>query len=294
MESKKLCQKFVDGAPYKPKQLFKDVQKSNEMCQNIRVMTYNIANFMDHKNWSERCKQMAAEIEAEKPDFIGLQEVRFCYLFYGGRNALRDLFKHMKTPYYVLFKSAMVHKGTLDIKFCEEGLAILSRHPFIDYQWESLPDAVKDKNKRIALTGFFQVPVADQLSTPVSFTVTHLTYEGSCSQIQCEALKKTLDKSWSQQTCSQIVVGDFNLFEKSTPKCFLTDDPSIPSKFATCPDQPTFPAWKPRFLFDRILFRGSGLKLQQHKIQEKCGSKQEMISDHLYVTADFELCLSST
>lgn len=40
--------------------------------QNLRVGSYNLANFSDHKNWSTRVKRIAEFIRASECDVVGL------------------------------------------------------------------------------------------------------------------------------------------------------------------------------------------------------------------------------
>lgn len=291
---KELTEKFiaatkVTASSFKDGELFTIAEpeafkkiNSGFLAETLKVMTYNAANFQDHPRWDERCKAIAAEIDKHSPDLIGIQELRYTTSLILRVNMINNLLSKLRTPYYVLFKSAMNHGNFFTASL--EGLTILSKHPIVWHTWQNLPDAKKDLNKRIKLTARILPKNAKGEEIPIDFTVTHFTYDLTSQERQAEKMRELLD---SEPTKNQTIVGDFNT-ETQSPMWHLTKKQGSRPDFTDCHLKPTWPAWNPEYNLDKIFYRGD-LKHIEDKmiIQSKCESKETMDSDHLYVIAEF-------
>jgi endonuclease/exonuclease/phosphatase family metal-dependent hydrolase len=81
----------------------------------IKVMTFNVANYNDHGNWEHRRKLIAHQILQANADVVALQELR-----YGGSSSefLQHIYKLLRTRVHQLSRHDPNHptEGTVDGK----------------------------------------------------------------------------------------------------------------------------------------------------------------------------------
>jgi len=189
------------------------------------IVTYNIANYNDHPNWSQRADQLAAAIEKVHPDIILLQEVRFdpdepsSKLSY--QNTAEQLLQKLNTlgdfigatittqpiMYYPINTTNYVSPAVLASdgnSHLWEGISIISKLPVIQTGTIFLNNlGCQDFNKRA--TQFIKVLDNNQ---PYYIVNVHFTFMEDCLGSN---IKETLDlvNQWDTHI-PVIIAGDMN------------------------------------------------------------------------------------
>jgi endonuclease/exonuclease/phosphatase family metal-dependent hydrolase len=233
----------------------------------LRVMTYNIhvGVGMDQKMDLER---IAAVINHEHPDLVGLQEVDRGVRRTQGVDEILELSKMTKTNY------AFAHN--LDYQGGEYGVAILSRFPIVKTEHK------KFQNRREAeRRGMLRIEVEAGAQT-LNFVTTHLDYQYSDGRLfETEQLLKALENVKGPI----VVVGDFNDEPSGVAYNLMTStfhDAWIGSKAKQ--QGLSYPSDNPIKRIDYIFYRSSdGVKAK------KAWTVKSLASDHVPVVADLEL-----
>ncbi len=175
----------------------------------LRILSWNIANFDDHKDWEIRIQYIVKEITFLKPDIILLQEVRFHKKkdqnFNAGDQILKILSKQSDyfDKYNILTQPAMYYRGS---EFWE-GLSIIT--PFTVIDKGSSPFKIKhpsfDSNQRIAQ----YITFSHEQETFRIFN-THFSYFPTNARSNMNECLKLAQTNFCENT---LIAGDFN----STP-----------------------------------------------------------------------------
>lgn len=236
--------------------------------QRFKVMTYNIHHCNPPSAGDKiDVEAIAKVINAEKPDFVALQEVDVNTERSGkGKNQAQQLAQLTGMRFY--FSKAIDHQGG------DYGVAVLTRFPIVDSVRYALPirPELKEEDRTIAA-----VTVTLPDSRKLIFASTHLGLKEPNRILQAE----TIQQHFGNTELPMILGGDFN----ATP-----DSPVIAyfDKYFTrsCSDcKPTIPVDAPKKTIDFIMHKqGSKLKSTNTKVID-----EQYASDHLPVTAEFTL-----
>ena len=235
--------------------------------KTLRVMSYNIhvGVGMDKKLDLER---IAAVIEREKPDLVGLQEVDRGVKRTEGKDEIAELAKLTRMDF------SFAHN--LDYQGGQYGVAILSRHLI------QAADHQKFENKREAeRRGMLRVEIVFA-GQKLNFATTHLDYQFADGKLfETEQLLKLLENV----SGPLIVSGDFN--DEPTGdayKLMLTkfQDGWLQAKVKG--EGLTYPADKPVKRIDYIFVRTS-----DHLRVKKAWLVNTLASDHLPLMAEIEI-----
>ncbi|WP_353717937.1 endonuclease/exonuclease/phosphatase family protein [Dyadobacter sp. 676] len=236
--------------------------------QRFKVMTYNIHHCNPPSAGDKiDVEAIARVINAEKPDFVALQEVDVNTERSGkGKNQAQQLAQLTGMKFY--FSKAIDHQGG------DYGVAVLTKFPIVDSARYALPirPELKEEDRTIAAV---TVKLPD--SRKLIFASTHLGLKEPNRLLQAE----TILKYFGNTELPMILGGDFN----ATP-----DSPVIAyfDKYFTrsCSDcKPTIPVEVPEKTIDFIMHKqGSQLKSANTKVID-----EKYASDHLPVTAEFTL-----
>ena len=206
-----------------------------ELPQEIRVVTYNIhhGEGTDGKLDLER---IAAVINAEKPDLVGLNEVD-----QGVRRS-----KGLDEPAELARLTGMTHvfEKNIDHDGGKYGNAILSRLPIVRHENHRLPSHYKGEQR-----GVLEVEVGEGVDS-LLFLCTHLDYRPEDHErlASIETIEKLVAAREGKQV---ILVGDLNAVPES--KVMET----FAKNWGRSNTEPlaTFPAGKPNRQIDYIQFR---------------------------------------
>jgi endonuclease/exonuclease/phosphatase family metal-dependent hydrolase len=277
---------------------------------DLRVGTYNVANFTDHSGWDTRKLRIADHIRKANCDIVGLQALRFDFnqssyfrrltASFGYKrpsssleppHQLLDLMSLLPEFPYFVWEPAMQYNEWLI-----EGLAVISKHHFLDCTTFKLGNCEGDRNRRVVVVARVQVPQG-----VVDFIVTHWTnsVKGQLSQAY-RTLKHVRDIA--QKSIPQILVGDFNIknafelpmlmlegsYDGYKTKGDFTDVWKMlkPHKLGK-----TYPVWRPKQRYDRILVRG-GIRATRVEVAGVLKQERPAVlhaSDHCFVYADLAL-----
>lgn len=236
--------------------------------QRFKVMTYNIHHCNPPSAGDKiDVEAIAKVINAEKPDFVALQEVDVNTERSGkGKNQAQQLAELTGMKFY--FSKAIDHQGG------DYGVAVLTKFPIVDSAKFALPirPELKEEDRTIAAV---TVKLPD--NRKLIFASTHLGLKEPNRIHQAE----TIMKHFGDAELPMILGGDFN----ATP-----DSPVIAyfDKYFTrsCSDcKPTIPVEVPKKTIDFIMHKqGSKLKSANTKVID-----EKYASDHLPVTAEFTL-----
>lgn len=230
-------------------------------------MTYNIhvGVGMDKKL---DLKRIAADINREQPDLVGLQEVDRGVKRTEGKDEIAELAKLTRMDF------SFAHN--LDYQGGMYGVAILSRH-LIQHSEHQKYENKRETERR----GMLRVEI-DLDGRRVNFVTTHLDYQYEDGRLfETEQLLRLLD----DVSGPLIVVGDFNDEPVGAAyKLMLTkfDDAWLQSKAKGA--GLTFPADKPGKRIDYIFCRRS-----DRMRVKKVWVVESIASDHLPVVAEIEV-----
>jgi endonuclease/exonuclease/phosphatase family metal-dependent hydrolase len=207
-----------------------------ELPQEIRVVTYNIhhGEGTDGKLDLER---IAAVINAEKPDLVGLNEVD------QGTHRTQQI--DMPAELAKLTGMTAVFEKNIDHDGGKYGNAVLSRLPIVRHENHKLPSDYKGEQR-----GVLEVEIGEKDGETLLFLCTHLDYRPDDHErlASIETIEKVMAESDGQPV---ILVGDLN----ATPDSKVME--TFAKSWTRSNDKPllTFPAAKPEKQIDYILFR---------------------------------------
>ena len=253
------------------------------------ILTWNIANFDDHRDWDMRINHLVKEIIRLKPDIIMLQEVRYNKDRYASSNSGEQILQLMQAEadsfsnYRIYTQPAMYYRGS---DFWE-GLSIITRYPVQDSSFKRYPIKVAsmDSNQRIAL--YLKLSIDNEDLLVIN---THFSYHPLNSKSN---IAECLDLANSFGDIPIIITGDFNSTSESQQMSRFRK-----SKFIDCwPLQHnqakgyTFPSNKPERRIDYIWITQNLIDLFNSisKVGESVIKDNLFPSDHLGLFAQFSL-----
>lgn len=236
--------------------------------QRFKVMTYNIHHCNPPSAGDKiDVEAIAKVINAEKPDFVALQEVDVNTERSGkGKNQAQQLAKLTGMQFY--FSKAIDHQGG------DYGVAVLTRFPIVDSVRYALPirPELKEEDRTIAA-----VTVTLPDSRKLIFASTHLGLKEPNRILQAE----TIQQYFGNTELPMILGGDFNATPDSPVIAYF--DKYFTRSCSEC--KPTIPVDVPKKTIDFIMHKqGSKLKSTNTKVID-----EKYASDHLPVTAEFTL-----
>jgi endonuclease/exonuclease/phosphatase family metal-dependent hydrolase len=287
---------FVSNAEY-PILSFQYVdQYGRENPYILRVMSYNLACMGHHPNWESRVEMIAREINQLRPDVLGLQEIRYhptynATLLGSLSNFLgassKNFERHMLSDLLELIPEYRFSHWQPGMKYKDgfvEGLAIVSRYPIVETEFEKLGKNEKDGNKRICLKAQVAHPAHNFL-----FYTTHLTYAKIGQVGQTTKLMKFINRTAAHEV-PQILTGDMNILKNfQAPLSILVSQDSLKDAWRSANGEEkgfTHPSWNPKQRLDYILYR----HLPDPCLCSVSGyamNKENWPSDHCSVYADF-------
>lgn len=234
----------------------------------FKVMTYNIHHCNPPSAGDKiDVEAIAKVINAEKPDFVALQEVDVNTERSGkGKNQAQQLAALTGMKFY--FSKAIDHQGG------DYGVAVLSKYQIEDSVRYALPiHADKPEENRTVAAITVTLPNKQK----IMFASTHLGLKEPNRLLQAETIMEKLGKT----ALPMILAGDFNAVPESPVIAYF-------DKFftRTCSDcKPTIPVKTPNKTIDFIMYKQGGkLKASDTKVID-----EKYASDHLPVVASFEI-----
>ena len=260
----------------------------------FKVVTYNLWHtnpahwaMPDSKTrwtrYTDRINLFAEVLSRADADVILLQEVRIDTSFHGPRqpssppgsgNQLQHLLDalaiHSKTEWQYCFQPAsnMIDKNNFQGSQLAEGVAILSKHPFIlpSLQVLLLPRILSessDDHTRIVLRGLVKVAGAGGDLQQFDVMTTHFSLSSLSRERAVDYLSRRLTP---HPTSAQIFGGDFNAEPGELAMTLLTDQVEFRDSWALLHQPPrdddddlglTFPACRPVKRIDYLFVRNS-------------------------------------
>lgn len=251
--------------------------------KNLKVLSYNIFNYND--SWEKRVYLIADLISKLLPDIIGLQEVRldesqFIYDDFHQITHIKELLIEQGYLNY-LHQSAMLYSYPRS----EEGLAIFSKYPVIDYSYILLGRDIDDpgSHQRICLYVLVETPIG-----LIQFFNTHLELKLEMSSQNAKEIIEFADKKLIENDSPQILVGDMNAEPSSeTIQRFQANFKDSWIEFNPKGSGITFSTnrnYKKRI--DFIFYRNFNKKVHDFRIVNK--KKEVDASDHFGVQVEFK------
>ncbi len=252
----------------------------------IKVMTYNIWNY--NEPWDVRLKLICEVIDSEKPDIIGLQEVRFDER----RNAEQDQAEQIaeRVGMSYIYQPAHIYSEKPRV---EEGLAIMAKHPFTPLGYIKLtrdPGDRRDAHQRICLGASVKVNGRE-----IGFFVTHFSLS---HQARVRNAVETVKYVAGFRHRVKVLVGDFNSPPVLAPIRLLKGEKEVDGVKgffvdaweAANPGDPgcTFPSRKPWIRLDYVFVSGEAKAIEAHLAGTKA-RKGVYPSDHLAIVATLEI-----
>lgn len=236
--------------------------------QRFKVMTYNI-HHCNPPSAGEKIdvEAIAKVINAEKPDFVALQEVDVNTERSGkGKNQAQQLAELTGMKFY--FSKAIDHQGG------DYGVAVLTRFPIADSAKHALPirPDMQEENRTIAAV---TVKLPD--NRKLIFASTHLGLKEPNRLLQAE----TILKHFGATELPMILAGDFNATPESPVIAYF--DKYFTRTCSEC--KPTIPVEEAKKTIDFIMHKqGAKLKSANTRVID-----EQYASDHLPVVAEFTL-----
>ena len=234
----------------------------------FKVMTYNIHHCNPPSAGDKiDVEAIAKVINAEKPDFVALQEVDVNTERSGkGKNQAQQLAALTGMKFY--FSKAIDHQGG------DYGVAVLSKFVIEDSVRYALPiHADKPEENRTVAA----ITVTLPNKRKIMFASTHLGLKEPNRLLQAETIMEKLGKT----TLPMILAGDFNAVPESPVIAYF--DKYFTRSCSNC--KPTIPVETPNKTIDFIMHKqGSKLKSSDTKVID-----EKYASDHLPVVASFEI-----
>ena len=259
-------------------------------------MSYNLAAIGHHPNWENRVEMIAREINQIRPDILGLQEIRFHPTYNATllgsisnligvsnqkfeRHMLNDLLELIPEYRFSHWQPGMKYKDGI-----VEGVAIVSRYPIIETEFENLGKNAGDGNKRVCLKAQIAHPAQNLL-----FYNTHLTYAITGQVSQTTKLMNFINRT-SAHDVPQILTGDMNIVKKfQAPLSVLVSQDSLKDAWRSANGDEkgfTYPSWNPKERLDYILYRNLPDPFLC-SISGYAMNKDNWPSDHCSLYADF-------
>ncbi|SFH24993.1 endonuclease/exonuclease/phosphatase family protein [Pedobacter insulae] len=234
---------------------------------SLKVMSYNI----HHANPPSKAgiidlDAVAAVINKENPDIVGLQEVDKLTKRCGNVDQAKVLAE--KTGLHYQFFKAIDHDGG------EYGVAILSRYPIISSSKVALPQVMEGEARVMAVA---EIILPNKMK--VTFVNTHLDAQRPDSNrvVQMKAILTNL----ARVKGAILLVGDLNC-EASKEPIALLDKTFKRSCVLNC--APTIPQDKPVKTIDYIALSKANWQLKSHHV-----IPETYASDHRPVMAVYQL-----
>ena len=227
-------------------------------AQTLRVLTYNIHHGED-VNGKLDLKQVAAVINAARPDIVALQEVDSMTNRTGKVDQLKEL--AAMTGMYFFFGKNMDYDGG------GYGVGILSKKPIQRSFITRLPHFPKSE-PRVAAT----VELSFKKNKRFLFTTIHLDYVDNPAERMEQA--KKLQSVFAGSQMPSILAGDFN----AQPDEATMNDIIFSQYRETDPTGSalTYPSGLPEVKIDYVLVsKGHGWKLKSYEVIE-----EKVASDH--------------
>ncbi|TLU99240.1 endonuclease/exonuclease/phosphatase family protein [Dyadobacter luticola] len=236
--------------------------------QQFKVMTYNIHHCNPPSAGDKiDVEAIAKVINAEKPDFVALQEVDSNTERSGkGKNQAQQLAELTGMKFY--FSKAIDHQGG------DYGVAVLTKFPITDSVRYELPinPELKEENRTVAA-----VTVTLPNKEKMIFASTHLGLKEPNRVLQAE----TFMKHFGDNKLPMILAGDFNAVPESQVIAYF--DKYFTRTCMEC--KPTIPVENPNKTIDFIMaMKGNRLKSSDTRVID-----EKYASDHLPVVATFTL-----
>lgn len=235
--------------------------------ETLKVMSYNI----HHANPPSKVglidlDAIAAVINKEKPDLVGLQEVDRFTKRSGNVDEAKLLAEKTGLNFY--FFKAIDHDGG------DYGVAILSRFTINNPQKLALPQVAKGEPRVLS---YVDVNLPNR--TKLTFSNTHLdaTRPDSNRVVQMKAILATLNP----KSNATILVGDLNCESKNEP-ILLLDQQFKRSCVNSC--APTIPQDRPSKTIDYIALRNVNWTVKEHRV-----IPERYASDHRPVVVVYQI-----
>ncbi len=234
---------------------------------SLKIMSYNI----HHANPPSKVglidlDAIAAVINKEQPDLVGLQEVDRLTKRCGNIDQAKVLAE--KTGLYYQFFKAIDHDGG------EYGLAILSKYPILSSSKIALPQVMKGEGRIMAAA---EITLPNKMK--ITFANTHLDAQRPDSNrvVQMKAIEANL----IAKKGATVLVGDLNSEADKEPIMIL-DKTFKRSCVLNC--APTIPQDKPRKTIDYIALSNANWGLMEHRVVP-----ETYASDHRPLIAVYQL-----
>lgn len=205
----------------------------------ITLLTLNLAGY---KDWSNRQTAIATVLNQANADIVLLQEVRYDPSI-SPLNQAELINSLLAAPYeYSVYDISRFYAPSVGEPY-REGLAILSRLSLHNPETLALRKAPDDKHTRI-------IQSVDVAIDGASFGVTNVHF--SNNQYSTSQLKETLD-ILSSRNKSNLIAGDFNIFDISTQRRLFEDSYIVSTDIATYTSFPSENATLDYILLPNIL-----------------------------------------
>ncbi|MDH5612146.1 MAG: endonuclease/exonuclease/phosphatase family protein [Gammaproteobacteria bacterium] len=247
--------------------------------KSIKVLTYNIHKGFSASNLRFILHDIKSSLRNIDADVVFLQEI------HGERNISKNRFDDWPNnsqfefladevwPHHAYGKNAIYKSG-------DHGNAILSKHPFIE--WENIDVAIMKSASRSLLHGTIQIASTEK---KIHIICVHLGLFERERERQVATLSNRISSHVPDDE-PLIIAGDFNDW-RGRAEYYLHHDLGVFEAFKLshgCYAR-TFPAWFPLLSMDRIYFRG--LKLVDCSYLH--GQPWRRLSDHTPLLAEFSL-----
>lgn len=234
---------------------------------SLKVMSYNI----HHANPPSKAglidlDAIAAVINRESPDLVGLQEVDRLTKRCGNVDQAKILAE--KTGLHYQFFKAIDHDGG------EYGVAILSKYPIVSSSKIALPQVMKGEARTMAAA---EIVLPNQMK--ITFANTHLDAQRPDSN-RVVQMKEILTNLASKKDAT-ILVGDLNCEPNKEP-IVLLDKVFKRSCLINC--EPTIPQDKPVNMIDYIALRNANWQVKEYRV-----IPETYASDHRPVVAVYQV-----
>jgi endonuclease/exonuclease/phosphatase family metal-dependent hydrolase len=244
----------------------KSVSDKGASKHSLIIMSYNVHHCNPPaKEGVIDVDAIAAVINSEKPDLVGLQEIDVNTIRSGkGKNQAEELASKTGMKYY--FSKGIDYEGG------EYGIAILSRFDLRDQKTYRLPTDPSTKGEpRVLQT----VKVLLPSGKTIVFANTHMDAQKLPGNREMQI--KEINSVASKEILPMIITGDFNAVANST--VVKTMDEVFTRTCADCPF--SIPANRPNKCIDFIAFKtGNPFQVLEHHVVA-----ESLASDHRPVVA---------
>lgn len=263
-------------------------QQQNSTSTKLKLMSYNIWNL--NGEWKQRHDEIASLIFKEKPDIVGLQEVRLkCGIEQDCISQVQHLIDNYFAGVQFIYQPAMTYLDLAPgLPFEQEGIMILSRWPILEWSVLKLTRHFGDSgdvHQRACLRALIQTPCGRK----VNVFVMHLTLSDAARTRSMNELRQWM----SQFEKPHFIMTDFNAQSDSEAMKVLLGDKTLSMRDSWA-DSTVTTDWtfttleaEPKKRIDFVLYSELGSDL---RITEKSLSPGESkASDHRALNVEFEL-----